>query len=340
MKKTHYPIFGIAVVMFLANGTGLFAQAHFSPGVASIRDYTMPEPGFYGVLYNYMYTTDRLNDNNGNKISSITIAPGPGEGITLNVNVNVDIYALAPAFIWVSDWKVAGARYGAYISPSFSNARLRLGRDTIGGESVSIEKGQFAPGDLYVQPLWLSWGGEHLDVTAGYGFYAPVGKYNVRTYDVPLFGPIKVADADNIGLGFWTHEMQGSLSLYPWENKAMAIANTLTYEINGEQRDFDYTPGSYLTWNWGLSQYLPLTKNQNLMLEAGPAGYSQWQVSDDSGSDVRNQGIRGAAHAAGFQAGISYVPWNFSASFRYLNEFSAKNRFQGQSLGLNIAKKF
>jgi len=76
------------------------------------------------------------------------------------------------------------------------------------------------------------------------------------------------------------------------------------------------------------------------MLEAGPAGYSQWQVSDDTGSDVRNSGVRGQAHAVGFQAGLAYVPWDFSVNFRYLNEFSAKNRFEGESYGLNIAKKF
>ncbi len=338
MKKILYLIF--THIMLLTISTGLYAQGHFAPGVANIRDYTMPEPGFYGVLYNYAYTTDRLNDDNGNKISSITINPGPGEGITLNINVNVDMYALAPTFIWVSNWKFAGARYGAFISPTFSNARLRMGRDTIGGESISTEKGQFAPGDLYVQPLWLGWGGKHWDVAAGYGFYAPVGKYDVRTIDIPNYGPIKIAAADNIGLGFWTHQVQGSLSLYPWENKAMAVSNTLTYEINSEQREFNYTPGSYLTWNWGLSQYLPLTKSQNLMLEAGPAGYSQWQVSDDTGSDVRNPGVRGQAHAAGVQAGLAYVPWDFSVNFRYLNEFSTKNRFEGESYGLNIAKKF
>ena len=214
MTKTRYPISLLTAAVLLISCTGLYAQGHFAPGVPNIRDFTMPEPGYYGVLYNYAYTTDRLNDNSGNKISSITI--GPGEGITLNINVNVDIYALAPTFIWISNWKVAGASYGAFISPTFSNSRLRLGRDTIGGETVSTEKGQFAPGDLYVQPLWLDWRGKHWDVTAGYGFYAPVGKYNVRTIDVPNYGPTKIAAADNIGLGFWTHQMQGSLSLYPW----------------------------------------------------------------------------------------------------------------------------
>jgi hypothetical protein len=56
--------------------------------VPNIRDFTMPGPGFYGVLYNCGYTTDRLNDRNGNTINSITINSGPGPGATLDAEVD------------------------------------------------------------------------------------------------------------------------------------------------------------------------------------------------------------------------------------------------------------
>jgi hypothetical protein len=343
MKISQRYIFSAIVAILLAGTGGLFAQGHFAPGVPNIRDYVVPEPGFYGVLYNYWYDTDQLNDSDGNKISSITINPGPGEGITLDVNVDVNIYALAPTFIWVSDWKVAGARYAAYISPTFSNSSIRAALTTETGQGVNPERGQFAAGDLFVQPLWLGWSAKHLDVATGYGFYAPIGKYNVQTIQFPNFptvGPLKVAAADNIGLGFWTHQLQGALALYPSENRAMAVTSSWTYEINGNQRDFDLTPGQYLTWNWGISQYLPLSKDQKLLMEVGPCGYSQWQVSDDTGSDVRDPGVHDRAHAAGVQTGLTYVPWNFAVNFRYQNEFSASSRFQGQSFGLNVALKF
>jgi len=343
MRISQCYICSALVGVLLMSATGLYAQGHFGPGVANIRDYVVPEPGFYGALYNYWYDTSRLNDSDGSQVSSVTINPGPGEGVTLDVNVDVNMYALAPIFIWVSDWKVADARYAAYVSPTFANSNIRAGRSALTGQSVDIERGQFGMGDLFVQPLWLGWSAKHFDIAAGYGFYAPVGKYNVRTVDSPNFpeiSPLKVAAADNIGLGFWTHQLQGAMALYPWENRAMAVTSTWTYEINGNKRDFDLTPGAYFTWNWGLSQYLPLTKNQHLILEVGPCGYSQWQVSDDTGSDVRDPGVHDRAHAAGLQAGVAYVPWNFAANFRYQNEFSASSRFQGQSFGLNFAMKF
>jgi len=48
---------------------------HFNGGLLNIQDYFVPEPGLYGILYNYFYTTDRLNDRHGDEIHSITINP-------------------------------------------------------------------------------------------------------------------------------------------------------------------------------------------------------------------------------------------------------------------------
>ena len=81
---------------------------HFAPGVPNIRDFAMPDAGFYGVLYNYYYTTDRLNDADGNEIDSVTINPGPGPGVTLDVDVDVGAYAIAPTLIWVSPYEIMG----------------------------------------------------------------------------------------------------------------------------------------------------------------------------------------------------------------------------------------
>ena len=34
----------------------------------------MPEPAWYAVISSYRYSTDRLNDGNGNEIDSVTIS--------------------------------------------------------------------------------------------------------------------------------------------------------------------------------------------------------------------------------------------------------------------------
>jgi hypothetical protein len=36
-------------------------------------------------------------------------------------------------------------------------------------------------GDMFVQPLWLGWNSKHWDFALGYGFYAPLGRYDTET---------------------------------------------------------------------------------------------------------------------------------------------------------------
>ena len=83
---------------------------HFNGGVMNIRDYLVPDPGFYGVVYNYFYTTDRINDSNGDEIRSVTINPGPGPDLTVGVEADVDMYALAPTLLWVTEVNLMPAK--------------------------------------------------------------------------------------------------------------------------------------------------------------------------------------------------------------------------------------
>ena len=98
----------------------------------------------------------------------------------------------------------------------------------------------------------------------------------------------------------------------------MAIATALTYEIHGNKKDFDLKPGQNLTFNWGVSQYLPLKKDMTLLLEVGPSGYNSWQVSDDTGADAAKPPVKDQVHAVGLQVGLTHVPWNAALNFRYM----------------------
>jgi hypothetical protein len=216
MKKI-FPIISALTILIALPFVASAQQevGHFTPGVLNIRDFTLPDPGFYGVVYNYFYSTDRLNDNNGNKTNSVTIKPGPGPGTVVNINVDLNVYALAPTFIWVSKWKLLGAKYGAYISPSFSNTSIGASLSATTGSGRTKEGSQFGAADLYVQPLWLGWATKRWDLAFGYGFYAPTGKYNTETITFPVIGTYTTESANNIGLGYWTHQIQGGASYYP-----------------------------------------------------------------------------------------------------------------------------
>src|SRR5262245_22029887 len=98
----------IATSLLAAAGAAQASDiGHFNCGVYSIRDYFVPpDPGVYGALYNYFYRTDRVNDNNGNKITT-----GPGGLTTFDLDVN--LYALAPVVIWATPYEILGAKYAA-----------------------------------------------------------------------------------------------------------------------------------------------------------------------------------------------------------------------------------
>jgi hypothetical protein len=339
MQRTTLTTLVLALGLALSTSSTYGGEiGHYAPGLPNIRDLVVPQPGFYGVLYNYFYSTDRLNDGDGDEINSVN--PRGGRGVTLDVDVDVDVYVLAPTFLWVSPWKLLGAKYGAFITPSFANSSVGAALATVTGRGIDAETSAFAMGDLFVQPLWLGWTLTHWDFAFGYGFYAPLGKYDTDTVPLPGGATVTAEASENIGLGFWTHQLQGVVTWYPCAHKATAVLAALTYEIHGDKQDFDLTPGQNLTLNWGISQFLPLRKDQHLLLEVGLTGYSSWQITDDSGSDARNPSVHDQVHAVGGQLGLTYVPWAASLNAHYFGEFAAQDRFQGQVFGVSVAKKF
>lgn len=183
-------------------------------------------------------------------------------------------------------------------------------------------------GDLYVQPLWLGWSGDHYDIALSDGFYAPTGHY--------AEGAI-----DNTGMGFWTNQTQLAAAWYPWKSKGTAITVATTYEVHGNKEGADIRPGSNLTVNWGISQYIPLNKKMTWLADIGVGGYDIWQVSDDRGSDVNyDANIHDEVHAFGVQIGLAQVQWNAALTMRWMHEYAARDRFMGDMFVLNIAKKF
>ena len=325
----------LVTLLLAAGGPARAGDAgHYVGGMMDIRDYFVPDPGFYAALYNYFYMTDRYNDQNGNKVSSATRPDGSASPVSVNLNM----YVLAPAFIWVSPWNVLGAKYGIDVVPTFANASLNAVASTVRDRGGTGSEATFAPGDLFVQPLWLGWSFSHWDVTAGYGFYAPVGKYSTDAELTPG-GTVNVPASDNIGLGFWTQQFQGAAAWYPWTNRATAVTLALTYEYNSPQQGTDISYGQNLWLNWGISQYLPLTKDDKLLLEVGPAGYYEWQISSDTGG-TSNPSSRTSVSAIGGQIGLTYVPWNLILNFRGMYEYAAEERVQGSSFSINLVKKF
>src|SRR5262249_24371872 len=145
---------------------------------------------------------------------------------------------------------------------------------------------------------------------------------------------------DNIGYGFWTQQFQGALTTYPWKDRKTAVTTVTTWEIHGNKQDFDLTPGQDLSFTCGVSQYFVPDDRHAFLLEVGPAGNSTWQVTDDRGQDAHNPDVHDQIHSIGGQLGVTYMPWKSAVYFRYMQEYGAHDRFQGNVVALNFAVAF
>ncbi|HEY4162047.1 MAG TPA: transporter [Dongiaceae bacterium] len=296
---------------------------HFTAPLADIRDYAMPaKPGFYFKEYDYYYHTNTFKDRHGDKVSNIDLPRGG----RVHVDADVDIFVLAPTFMWVSKWEILGAHYGAYIIPTFGNSSVDASLTTIRDFGVHSDESSFGVGDMYVEPIWLGWTLKNWDFAVGYGFYAPIGQYNS-------------GDTDNVGLGFWTNQFQGSVAWYPNENRGTALVAAVTYEINSKIEGQHLTPGQRLNVNLGADQMLPLGQS-GFLLDVGVGLYGQWQITDDTGSDAVDPNVHDQVYGVGPQLGLTYLPWNAAATAKWQHEFEAENRFEGENFTMNFAVGF
>lgn len=309
---------------------------HYLPVVLNIRDYYLPDTGVYAGLYVPYYHAGEVHNASGDDVQSLTVHTKLGPA-NLGVGASVDAVALAPTVVWATDLELIGARYGGLLAPTFANANQAAELETQTQLGASGRRSQFALGDLFVEPVWLDWKKAPFEASLSYGLYAPTGKFNVKSTTLPNGAETRGPVAGSTGFGYWESQFQGSGAWYPWEDKRTAVSLSATYEIPGKQRNLDVSPGSYFSLVWGASQYLPLV-DKSTLLEVGPVVFGQWQLNRDSGDDVRFDALSRAL-GAGLQLGVTSVPKHAAFNVRYINEFRANARFQGQLLSASLMAK-
>ena len=145
--------------------------------------------------------------------------------------------ALFPTIIGVTPKKVLGANYGFMVALPFSTIRPER---TI-PESFEPDWGL---NDLYVVPLYLGWHAPRADFVAGYGFYAPTGRYEAGAND-------------NVGLGMWSQEIQAGTTVYLDAAKKISAATTAYLELHSNKKDQDLKVGNLLTLEGGAAYNVP-----------------------------------------------------------------------------------
>lgn len=280
---------------------------HYPLGVEGIKAATLPPPGKYLRMYNLFYTSNVLRNSS---------ADNSGDGLDL------DVLAIAPRFIWITDQKILGADYGMDVLVTLIQNDVEL--DTPG-----LKNNDFCYGDLMIEPIDLAWHGERYDIGAAYAVWMPTGKYNKSTATDPL------SDLASPGKDFWTSMFTFGGTYYMDQEKTWSASLLNRYEIHSNKDHSDIKPGQNLLFEWGVAKTLAK------VWDVGLAGYAQWQLTDDKGSDVTwDKDLHDRVAAIGPEVSVFIPPAKLFVSLRSLWEFSAVDRPEGTTVTLTLTKIF
>ena len=281
-------------------------------GDFGVNSGTQAGPGIYVAVPFAQWNADNIKDADGNAVLA-----GQFQGI--------DIRAMFPTLVVVTPKKFLGASYGFMVAPAFS---------TIKPERASLDSvdPDWGVNDTYVVPLHLGWHKSRADFVAAYGFFAPTGKYQAGA-------------SDNIGLGMWSHELQGGTTVYLDSAKKFTAATTAFLEMHSNKKDQDLKVGTLLTLEGGAAYNMPKIGGA-----FGIGYYLQQKLSNDSGADVpvtalRALNVYGKNHLFGIGPDVTMAIFQHGGTIglvnvRYLWESGGRSSFQGSTFvaSLTIAK--
>ena len=344
--QRHFVLLLMSIVCF-ASSASAGEQGHYTPAPMAIRDYLVPPKGVYFLNYNTYYSADTFMDSNGDELNSLTVSGSLTRNVgirnrslpititgtaNINLDIDIDVFVQVLGVAVVTDKKILGADYGFMILPSWGHTSVDVeasanaaGTISVGGiskpfsagGSVSIEDDQTGLGDFYVQPLWLGWHGKHYDIGLIWGVYLPTGAYDEN-------------DISNVGYGFFTSQTQAGFYYYPVEDQSTAIMISPTWEWHSENIDKDVQPGQNVTLEYGVSQYL------HEQFEVGVHGFHQWQVTEDSGDDAVNRDIKDSVSAIAGQVTFWPIKEKLALVAKYVHEYEAEDRLEGQFGQFNV----
>jgi hypothetical protein len=303
----------ILACIVLGGASSALAQqkGQWVPGQFGLNAGVIPGSGITYANLAINYSASQLNGPNGNAI------PGVTGTYSFWVDENV--------FYYVPEHKILGGYYMPYVALNWASGEV-VADITLQDANLTGAGGGSGFADMFVEPLNIGWHfGKRVDFNAGYAFVAPTGRFTQGA-------------SNNVGSGYWGNFITTGTTLYITKNHATTANLVTAWEIHGEKRGTDITPGQAFTDEWGIGQVLPLKKDMTVLAQLGVVGYDQWQVSHSSGTLF----IGGtpipesllpfySVHAIGVQSNLILPAKNLSAFFKYYDEYRALARPEGRT---------
>lgn len=200
---------------------------------------------------------------------SIDSFRAPGGSSDLPGHNRGTVTALANRFVWITPYKLLGADYGM-------EAIVPVMRTSLTVNAAGISDTRSGVGDIFLSPLVLGWHGPQWDAVAAAGMW---------------FDTAGTSHPASPGKGFRSTMLTGGLTWYFDAAKTLSGSALMRFERNGKN-DAGFRNGNQVTLEWGLGRNFG-------GWQAGLAGYSQWQVSDDKGAGASAD--HSSRHALGLQ---------------------------------------
>ena len=269
---------------------------------------TMAPPGVYAGMFGSLGWAHELKTGSGDSIR--------GPKLTQEV--------FGPLVMWVSNFKVLGADYGATVAIPWSNTRIEFPRldDVAGATGIGFSQLWVVPFSLgwhIKDPLPLSPGGA--DITVHYAFYPPTGRY---TPGAP----------NNTGLGMWCNELSARLTAFFDKDRNWHGSAALFYDINAKKEGLDWTTGNPFTFMGGLGRNYG-SSGSLVSGWAGIAGYGQWQVTSTTGADAPLVARENKTTIYGI--GPELTALQGALTVRYFWQYGGKFSTQGQGMYVQFA---
>ena len=177
------------------------------------------------------------------------------------------VTALVNRFVKITDTKVLGADYGF-------ETIIPVIRTSLDIKAAALNDSDTGVGDVYVGPLVLGWHGPQWDAVAAAGLWLDTASHNT---------PVAA------GKGYKSTMLTGGVTYYFDPAKSVSGSALFRFERHGKN-DAGIRPGNQLSLEWGVGKNLGA-------YQLGVVGYSQWQLSEDSGPGANN--LKSSKHALG-----------------------------------------
>jgi hypothetical protein len=281
-------------------------KGDYVAGSSGLQNGSQAPPGISVYLSAYFYRTDTIKEEAGD-----TVLEGPA----------ITTIQLGPGVAWVTNVKVLGGHWGGQIQP------VALAKSRTETNSLDTST-SFAFSDIFVQPLQLGWQTPRVDYTAGWGFFAPTGRW-------------ELGGSDNSGLGMWSYDYQAGSTLRLDERGSWTTSLLATFEMHTRKKSTSFRAGDILTLEGGTGRTFTKDIPGSRTATLGIVYYAQFKVSDDKGSgpftDELLSGRRDRVYGAGVEGGVSFPKTNLNVGLRALPEFGARERTQGFTFQVNLS---